>query len=79
AGAAKILQASMLGQGDDGETLYYLGMSHYKLKETSDSIAELQRALKAGLTDQEADDAKSTLDELKGNVRGPALRSQPIR
>lgn len=79
AGAAKILQASMQGQGDDGETLYYLGMSHYKLKETSESIAELQRALKAGLTDQEADDTKSTLDELKGNVRGPALRSQPIR
>ena len=79
AGAARALQEGLRKRGDDGETLYYLGMAHFKLKENSESLSELQRALNLSLSDIEADDAKSTLNELKGNTSGPALSSQPIR
>jgi len=79
AGAAHVLQESVRKRSDDGESLYYLGMSHYKLKETSECTAELKRALSLNLSDVEADDAKSTLDELTGHGNGPALSSQPIR
>jgi tetratricopeptide (TPR) repeat protein len=79
AGAAHVLQEGLRKRGDDGETLYYLGMSHYKLKEASQSVAELTRALGLNLSDQEADEARSTLVELKGPSRSPGLSAQPIR
>ncbi len=79
AGAARTFQNGLRKRADDGETLYYLGMSHYKLKENGESLSELQRALDLNLSDRESDDAKTTIGEIKGNTSGPGLSSQPIR
>jgi tetratricopeptide (TPR) repeat protein len=76
--AASLFEESLRGQPGDAESVYYLGMSHYNLKETDASKSELERALGLKLSDQESDEAKRVLDELKGNAQGPSLSSQPI-
>jgi Flp pilus assembly protein TadD len=78
AGAALLLQESLRRRADDPETVFYLGMSHYNLKETGEGRQELQHALDLKLSGREADDARQALDEMKGDVRGPSLSSQPI-
>jgi tetratricopeptide (TPR) repeat protein len=75
--AVHFLQESQSKLPDDPEIFYYLGMSHYKLKEVGESKTELQRALDSNIPDQEADEAKRVLDELKG-AQAPSLSEQPI-
>jgi uncharacterized protein HemY len=66
-------------RGDDPETLFYLGMSHYRLKELTESKAELQRALDLNVADQEANEAKRALDDMSGTSHVPSLSDVPIR
>jgi tetratricopeptide (TPR) repeat protein len=63
--ATQLLQASSQNLNQDGEALYYLGMAHYQLKQTSASKSELQRALGLNLESKLAADARKTLAELK--------------
>ncbi len=49
----------------DGETLYYLGMGHYRLKQPNESRAALRRALELNLAAPLADEARRVLAELK--------------
>ncbi|HWD90881.1 MAG TPA: tetratricopeptide repeat protein [Verrucomicrobiae bacterium] len=63
--AAQLLQESSQKLNQDGETLYYLGMAHYQLKQKSVSKTELQRALGLNLNSKLADDARKALAELK--------------
>ena len=77
-GAARLFQEMLQKRPDDAETVYYLGMSHFSLRETEEAKSELQRAIDLKLSDQEADDAHRVLDEMKGDVQGPSLSSQPI-
>jgi len=77
-GAERLFQESLRSLPNDAETVYYMGMSHYNLREMDESKAELQRALDLKLSDPLSDDAKRVLDEMKGDVQGPSLSSQPI-
>jgi tetratricopeptide (TPR) repeat protein len=79
AGGAHLLQESLRVRGDDPETLFYLGMSHYRLKELTESKAELQRALDLNVADQEANEAKRALDDMSGTSHVPSLSDVPIR
>jgi tetratricopeptide (TPR) repeat protein len=49
----------------DGEVFYYLGMDYIKLKQRNDSKQALQQALKLGLADNLAGQARDTLKDLK--------------
>jgi len=76
--AARLFRESLQRRPDEAETEYYLGMSHYNLRDLEESKAELQHAIDLRLSEREADDAQHTLDEMKGDAQGPALSSQPI-
>jgi hypothetical protein len=54
-------------------------MSHYRLKELTESKAELQRALDLNVADQEANEAKRALDDMSGTSHVPSLSDVPIR
>jgi tetratricopeptide (TPR) repeat protein len=47
--------------GDDADLLYYLGMSHYRLKQYPETKIALQHALSANLSGKLADEARRTL------------------
>jgi tetratricopeptide (TPR) repeat protein len=64
-GAVRFLEKSLSAGGDQAETAFLLGMSHYQLKEYSMSKEELQRAINLKLPAREADYAKRTLDEIQ--------------
>ena len=51
----------------NAESLYYLGMSHWQVKEQAPSEDALQRALAAGLREPLSTNAKRVLAELRGN------------
>ena len=76
--AARLFQESLGQRADDPETVYYLGMSHYNLRELEESKSELKHAIELKLPDREAEDAQRVLDEMKGDVQGPSLSTQPI-
>jgi tetratricopeptide (TPR) repeat protein len=63
--AMPLLRESAEKSTNDGEALYYLGMDYYKLKQRTDSKQALQRALDAGLADDMASQARTTIKELK--------------
>ena len=76
--AAQLFRESLQRSPDNAETEYYLGMSHYNLRDLEESKTEIQRAIDLKLSDREADNAQQTLDEMKGGAQGPTLSSQPI-
>ena len=49
----------------DADTLYYLGMAQYKLKQPKESKESLERALTLNLAGPLADEARRVLAELK--------------
>ena len=63
--AAQLLKESARTRNDDPELLYYLGIAHYRLKETKESKAALQRALALNLQTKLANEARRVLAELK--------------
>lgn len=75
--AARLLQESLRARGDDAETLYYLGMTHYQLKDVSDSQDELKRALDLKLSGAEAGEAMRAMDEMNGTSKAPSLSDIP--
>jgi len=62
--AIRLFQESLRRRSDDAETIYYLGMSHYQMKDRPTAKTELKRALDSKLAGAEADEAKSVLAEL---------------
>ena len=78
AGAAHFLQDGFRLRNDDAETLYYLGMSHFQLKEMAASRSELQRAVAMNLADEESDEAKQTLEQINQPGGGHSLSQIPI-
>ncbi len=78
AGAAHFLQDGFRLRKDDGETLYYLGMAHFQLKEMSASRSELQRAVEMNLADEESDEAKRTLEQINQPLGAHSISQIPI-
>jgi Flp pilus assembly protein TadD len=76
--AARLFQESLRKRPDDAESIYYLGMSHYNLRETEIGKSELQRALGLKLSDPESDKARRVLDQLKKNAQDHSLSLQLI-
>ncbi|HKS36094.1 MAG TPA: tetratricopeptide repeat protein, partial [Verrucomicrobiae bacterium] len=63
--AARWLKQSAEKLPGDGEVFYWLGMTHYRLKDESQSKQALQKALALNAAGKFAEDAKRTLKELK--------------
>jgi tetratricopeptide (TPR) repeat protein len=63
--AIELLTESQQKRAEDGELFFYLGMAHYKLKETVESKAALQRALQWKVEPKLNDQATKILAELK--------------
>jgi tetratricopeptide (TPR) repeat protein len=63
--ALQLLEESARKKPLDAEALYYLGMSHWRVKEHTKSEEALQRALAAGLPEPLSSDAKRVLTELR--------------
>jgi tetratricopeptide (TPR) repeat protein len=63
--ALQLLQESAKKGPLNAESLYYLGMSRWQLKERAQSEDALQRALAAGLREPLSTDAKRVLAELR--------------
>jgi predicted Zn-dependent protease len=63
--AAQLLKESSEKRTDDGELLYFLAMSHYKLKETAQVKEPLKRALTLNIPANLATEANRVLAELK--------------
>ncbi len=63
--AARLLEESVRKGLEDGATMYYLGMAHYRLKEANESKKALQRALALKLETNLAEEANRALAELK--------------
>jgi tetratricopeptide (TPR) repeat protein len=63
--AIELLTESQQKRAEDGELFFYLGMAHYKLKETAESKTALERALKWKVEPKLSDQATKVLAELK--------------
>ncbi len=63
--AANLLRESAGQKSGDAETMYYLGMAQYRLKNRAESKAALQKALDLNLAGAPAAEAKRVLAELK--------------
>jgi len=63
--AAQLLKESSEKRTDDGELFYFLGMSHYKLKQTAQGKDSLKRALALNIPANLATEANRVLTELK--------------
>jgi Flp pilus assembly protein TadD len=63
--AASLLQESARQRNGDAETMYYLGMAQYHLKNRAESKSALQKALDLNLAGAPATEAKRVLAELK--------------
>jgi len=63
--AARLLEESVRKGLEDGATMYYLGMAHYRLKEANESKKALQRALALKLETNLAEQANRALADLK--------------
>jgi tetratricopeptide (TPR) repeat protein len=59
--AGELLQSAAAQRTDDAELLFYLGMSHYQLKQWSQTEPALTRALSADLPARLADEARRAL------------------
>ena len=62
--AVRYLQQSIGIRGQNPEALFFLGMSHFQLKNITESRSALQRALESALPEQEANEARRVLEEL---------------
>ena len=62
--AARYLQQSLHWRARDGETTFYLGMSHYQLKDVTDAKDELQQALALNLPVEDEKEAKRVLEDI---------------
>jgi putative PEP-CTERM system TPR-repeat lipoprotein len=62
--AANLLKASDGGKGSDAESMYYLGMAQFQLKELAESRTTLRRALDLNLPAQQASEARRVLGQL---------------
>jgi Flp pilus assembly protein TadD len=63
--SAQLLKETALKRNNDAELFYYLGMAHYRLKESKEGKAALQRALSLNLKPQLADETRRVLAQLK--------------
>ena len=63
--AASLLRESAGQKIGDAETMYYLGMAQYHLKNRAESKSALQKALDLNLSGAPATEAKRVLAELK--------------
>jgi tetratricopeptide (TPR) repeat protein len=63
--AVELLNEAQQKRAEDGETFFYLGMAHYKLKNNAESKAALQRALQWKVESKLSDQATKVLAELK--------------
>ena len=77
AAAVRFLQQSLQEKGDRAETIYYLGMSHYQLKDTAEAKDELQRAIDLNLGGPEAEQAKRVLGEMERSIGEAEGAAQP--
>lgn len=62
--ATSLFQQSASANPTDGEAQFYLGMSQFQLKKSSDSKRSLQRALELGLNDDMAAKARKSLSSI---------------
>jgi tetratricopeptide (TPR) repeat protein len=62
---AQLLKSCAAKRNDDGELLYYLGMSQYRLKQSTETRTSLQGALALNLAPMLAHDARRVLAELQ--------------
>ena len=63
--STQLLKESARKRADDAELHYYLGMAHFKLKESKESKTALQRALTLNVQTKFATEAKRVIAELK--------------
>jgi tetratricopeptide (TPR) repeat protein len=61
----QLLQQGLRKLNDDAESIYYLGMAQYKLKQHANGKESLKRALALNLAGKLAEDAQRVLKELK--------------
>jgi uncharacterized protein HemY len=62
--AVQLLKESSQKLNNDAESLYYLGMAHYRLKRPEESKQALQKALALNLPPQLAEQARRVIAEL---------------
>jgi uncharacterized protein HemY len=62
--AVQMLKESSQKLNNDAESLYYLGMAHYRLKRPEESKQALQKALALNLSPQLAEQARRVLAEI---------------
>jgi tetratricopeptide (TPR) repeat protein len=62
---SQLLKEYIRSNTDDPDVLYYLGMAHYRLKQSQESKGELQRALAMNSKSSMAEEARRVLAELK--------------
>ncbi len=62
--AVNYLKQSVRDRPTDAETLFYLGMANYQLKNNSEARDDLERAMGPNLPVQESDQAKRVIDEI---------------
>ena len=62
AGAVRFLQQSLRRRADRADSLFFLGMAHFQLKNTTEAKVELQRAVELKMSPQEETEAKRVLD-----------------
>ncbi|HWA25181.1 MAG TPA: tetratricopeptide repeat protein [Lacunisphaera sp.] len=60
--AARFLQQSVRRRPNDADSMFFLGMTHFQLKNPSEARGELQRALELKLQPQEETEARRVLD-----------------
>ena len=60
-----LVDLRLRGRSDDPEVYYYLGMTHFQLKQPSESKVALQRALDSKVEEKLAAEAKRILAQLK--------------
>jgi len=70
AAAARFLEQSLVGRGNDAETFYYLGMAQYELKDFVNTKINLQRAMDLNLSAPKATQAKRVLADLNRDSAG---------
>ena len=65
--AIQLFQESARARPLDARSLYYLGMAHAQAKHNAEAKEMLNRALQAGLSDAEANEAKRALADIGGS------------
>lgn len=69
--AQRFLRQSLAKRENHAETLFFLGMSQYQLKNLPESRTQLQKALQNNLPEQESHEARRVLQELnRGRSQG---------